>query len=436
MSSIYKKKIYVRRDGFWEAITSTPAQANVMCEKLRPYSRLDEIVSLLFNESHEEQNIVLSKMLNRQLRSDRLPPAVASTISILCCRLNLSKKARLTHSCVLASSMAVSRFVSTTIEERETNDQFRSLLKSADLCGIPGWLVAFRHLTTHHKLAVDPRLIRHATEFCYDWLLRNYWLPLLLTNSNYPLLSCASSTQYHSRRLALIIKKILVGDVTSLRTLTLFVQDTHNFRSTLNVFLYLLLSHSELHPLNWPESFYSYIRETFPLVLETTLHLALNDLKFLYLCSKIRDISSWCQFKHQFTTFLSKIISQPLDTHQLRNIFNLFRHTSKNFINLTKELKSCALDVLDFVELPLFVLYRRFFKHQCSTRLPLTALEDLDVNCITVFLRETCRHSQIKNKINRVLKAKLTRNSRPLHKTLCFKIHGLSFYEIPLDMNR
>ncbi|KAF1740768.1 hypothetical protein MXB_2685 [Myxobolus squamalis] len=113
---------------------------------------------------------------------------------------------------------------SDTHSPKNTKREARSLMKSAESHGIPKWLVSFRHLSTHKKLNQDLCFLKHGLEFCYAWLLKNYWNPTLekVSENHHRKLISVNFDSLHNK-LAKIMQKIL-KDIDSVIELISFMK--------------------------------------------------------------------------------------------------------------------------------------------------------------------------------------------------------------------
>ncbi|KAF0991479.1 hypothetical protein HZS_1314 [Henneguya salminicola] len=394
------------------------------------YRELHEVVCNLNNQDIGAQLTAYHQLLTWHLRSNELPLAISSTISILSCRIEMLGCQKFDHTLVLSISMSISRFVTTILQNgkiyfmntEKFNKSSSPLMKAAEKFKVPKWLVSFRHLTTHDSLNCDFWLLKYATDFCYNWLLKQYW-NARLQNSTYINNYNPDPKQYNLfySTLTNIIKRLFFNNSEITTKLINLKKFSYYYDLSTEIFLKWLVLFRKLSPSNWPDRILLRICKTTPLCLEFIYSHALTNERFIYLCSLIHDKITWEKFEENFILTLSKFYNaQPVNEFREKIILSILNNSLKKSQNP--------------VAFKLYCLAIKSLEAQCLPSFP-ASQQLVTANMKPLLVDHSLVHmSDIKNGSKILLESK-NQQTESQDRKLCFSIREFSFYEVPMGIN-
>lgn len=186
-----------------------------------------------------------------------------------------------------------------------------SLKLLAKQFGIPSWLVALRHISTHSILNSDRNFILYSLNFCLLWLVERHWMVLMEKLKN-PVKSCSKIYIFKSYEAKIKAKIEKCYDQSNLGlsdSLLKIFKHEMAYHVFIDSHVNWLLAHDQISPLKWSSKFISQISYNFPLYFHFLLEYILNNTKFHYKCILFYNTSNWNKFKSNLVNYLTKTVN-------------------------------------------------------------------------------------------------------------------------------
>ncbi|KII72205.1 hypothetical protein RF11_03741 [Thelohanellus kitauei] len=229
---------------------------------------------------------------------------------------------------LLASVMAIARFV-TTVTESKTYAEVSNCKESLGGDPLPRWLIEFRHRNIHRNMVLERNIIKCALDYCYKWLLRNYWLKLR------PLLQEEEVKKPTGTSNPSNFNKILKGSKNSKKSLQKFITELEGqgmYHQFVGQQLKFIMQSSK--PSSWAKTTFKDLRSILPLYFPMVIDYILSNHKFHYWCTRIRASKDWHKCKVNLKRFLVGLYFGTTHSEHESNVIREIIASSEKVINL------------------------------------------------------------------------------------------------------